>query len=184
MKKIALLGDSIRQIGYGPKVPALLGEGYDVWLPEENGRYCTHTLFFVMSSWREHLAGADVIHWNNGLWDVSMYADGQLFTPLDQYVATMSRIADFLLRNAKTVFFATTTPVTAVHPAIKNEDIARYNAAVVPVLREKGLLIDDLNAVVSADIGRYVRRDDNIHLTEDGIAVCAEAVAEAIRKVC
>lgn len=30
MKKVVLLGDSIRQIGYGTKVPSLLGPGYTV----------------------------------------------------------------------------------------------------------------------------------------------------------
>ena len=34
MKKVTLLGDSIRQIGYGTKVPELLGEEYEV-NPEE-----------------------------------------------------------------------------------------------------------------------------------------------------
>ena len=32
MKKVTLLGDSIRQIGYGTKVPEMLGDEYEVCL--------------------------------------------------------------------------------------------------------------------------------------------------------
>ena len=39
MKKVVLLGDSIRLIGYGTKVPEMLGPEYTVWQPSDNGRY-------------------------------------------------------------------------------------------------------------------------------------------------
>ena len=38
MKKVVLLGDSIRQIGYGKKVAALLEPDYTVWQPDDNCR--------------------------------------------------------------------------------------------------------------------------------------------------
>ena len=38
MKKVVLLGDSIREIGYGTKVPELLKDEFTVWQPEENWR--------------------------------------------------------------------------------------------------------------------------------------------------
>ena len=44
MKKVTLLGDSIRQIGYGTRVPELLGEDYEVFQPEENCRFVKYTL--------------------------------------------------------------------------------------------------------------------------------------------
>ena len=182
MKKVILLGDSIRLIGYGPIVPALLG-GCEVWQPADNGRYSVYTLHALMHYWQNEIRDADVIHWNNGLWDVQRGTDGKPLALLDDYVRTMSRIADLLLKNAKIVIFATTTPVTAVHPDIANADIDRYNAALVPVLEDKGVLVDDLHALMAADIDRFVRKDDNIHLTEDGNAVCAEAVAELIRRI-
>ncbi len=36
MKKVALLGDSMRLIGYGLKVPALLADVAEVWQPDDN----------------------------------------------------------------------------------------------------------------------------------------------------
>ena len=39
MTNITLLGDSIRQIGYGLKVPQLLGESFHVFQPNDNCRF-------------------------------------------------------------------------------------------------------------------------------------------------
>lgn len=47
MKKVILLGDSIRLIGYGTKLPEILGADYDVWQPEENCRFSNYTLRMV-----------------------------------------------------------------------------------------------------------------------------------------
>ena len=44
MKKVVLLGDSIRLWGYGTKVPEMLGEDYEVWQPEDNCRFVKYTL--------------------------------------------------------------------------------------------------------------------------------------------
>jgi sulfur transfer complex TusBCD TusB component (DsrH family) len=44
-----------------------------------------------------------------------------------------------------------------------------------------GIEINDLNAVVSKDILSYIREDDKIHLTDKGIAVCAEQVVKVIK---
>ena len=110
MKKVTLLGDSIRQIGYGKKVPELLGEEYTVFQPTENCRFAKFTLRGVLHEWRAEIEGSDVIHWNNGLWDTCDLGDG-VFTEEDEYVATMLRIARQLKQLGKTVIFATTTPV-------------------------------------------------------------------------
>lgn len=43
-KKVALLGDSIRLIGYGQIVPQMLGENYEVFQTEDNCRFAKYTL--------------------------------------------------------------------------------------------------------------------------------------------
>ena len=126
------------------------------------------------------MSGADVIHWNNGLWDTcDLFGDGP-FTPIDEYVETMLRLARLFRERASTVIFATTTPVAPLNKREKNEDIIQYNAAVVPELIKKGVIINDLYSLVAADIPRYIR-NDHIHLSEEGIEVCANAVEKAIR---
>ena len=95
----------------------------------------------------------------------------------------MLRIADILITKYDKVIFATTTPVTAQNQYNKNSDIEKYNALIVPLLKEKGIIINDLYQLVSSDIDKYIRKDDNIHLSDEGIKVCAEQVADIIRKV-
>ena len=179
--KIALLGDSIRLIGYGTKVPAMLGEAFEVYQPSENCRFSKYTQWCI-HDWCKKMDGCRIIHWNNGLWDVFDHGNG-IFSSEEEYLANMLYIADRLLAVTPNVIFATTTPVTDVHPNIQNADIVRYNEMIVPELQKKGILINDLHALVAADVDRYIRKDDNIHLTEAGIDVCAHRVVDVIKKV-
>lgn len=180
--KITLLGDSIRMMGYGLKVPELLGEDFEVFQPDDNCRFAKYTLRGLFD-WKQDMEGSRIVHWNNGLWDIcNIFGDG-LFTSETEYVENMLRIADILLSRYEKVIFATTTPVTEQNPYNRNEDIERYNDLIVPLLREKGIIINDLYKLVSSDIDKYIRKDDNIHLTDEGIKVCAEQVAAVIKEV-
>lgn len=180
MKKVVLLGDSIRLIGYGLKVPEYLGSEYEVWQPEDNCRYAAY-MFRMLIDFKDKIEGADIIHWNNGLWDlIDELGDGP-FSSVETYVTIMKRIASNLLKLGKKVVFATITPVTAAHYGIKNENVAKYNAALVPELEAMGVIINDLNAVVTPHIDTFIRKDDNIHLTDEGIDVCAKHVANFIK---
>jgi len=181
MKKIALLGDSVRLFGYGTKVPALLGEEYEVYQPQENCRFVKNTLRMVFDH-AEELKGCEVIHWNNGLWDVSrLFEDGELFTSDREYLENMLRVATLLKKITPNVIFATTTPVLEKHPHNDNADIDRFNAILVPKLQEMGIVINDLNSLVKQDPKKYIRSDDMIHLTDEGIDACAEQVVKYIK---
>lgn len=181
MIKVTLLGDSIRLLGYGTKVPELLGEEYSVFQPVGNCRFAKYTLRLLFELDSE-IKGSDIIHWNNGLWDVSdLFGDG-VFTPIDEYVPLMIRIAKLLKQRAKTVIFATTTPVVPGYPYQDNERIKAYNSAIVPELIKMGIVINDLYPVVESDIEKYIRKDDMIHLSDDGIDICAKKVADIIKK--
>lgn len=182
MKKIALLGDSIRLIGYGPRVPVLLGDEYEVFQPADNCRFVKYTLRGLFD-WRAQLTGCGIIHWNNGLWDtsVNLFDDGKPFTSEAEYVENMLRVASELKKLAPRVIFATTTPVRPDYEYNSNEIIDRYNAVIVPKLRAEGIEINDLNALVKPHIHEYIREDDKIHLSEAGISAGAKQVADFIR---
>lgn len=180
--KVTLLGDSIRMIGYGKLVPELLGDEYEVYQPEDNCRFAKYTLRGLFD-WKEKMTGSRIIHWNNGAWDIcNLFGDGP-FSTEDEYITNMLRIADILLSNYEKVIFATTTPVTERNMYNKNSVIERYNKIIVPLLEEKGVVINDLHSIVSKDIERYIRQDDNIHLTDEGAEICAKQVADVIRNV-
>ena len=179
MKKIVLIGDSIRMIGYGTPVADRLKDEYEVWQPDDNCRFAKYTLRGLWD-WQEGMRGADIIHWNNGLWDVcELFGDGE-FTPIDEYVDIMLRLARLLKERAKTVIFATTTPVRPENVHNKNETIKAYNEALVPRLAEMGIVINDLFTPLADNVYKYIS-DDLIHLSEDGIKVATDKVEAVIR---
>ena len=180
MKKIVLIGDSIRLIGYGTPVEERLGGEFEVWQPDDNCRFAQYTLRGVWD-WQDGIKGADIIHWNNGLWDIcKLYGDGE-FTPIDEYVSTMLRLARLFKERAATVIFATTTPVRPENVHNQNEVIDRYNKALVPKLQEIGIVINDLYTPIKTDVYKYIC-EDTIHLSEDGIALAADMVESVIRR--
>ena len=182
MMKVTLLGDSIRLIGYGKLVPELLGDEYEVYQPNDNGRFAKYTLRGLFD-WSAGMSGSRIVHWNNGLWDIcNLFGDGP-FTTEDEYITNMLRIADILLSRYEKVIFATTTPVTERNMYNKNSVIERYNKIIVPLLEQKGIIINDLHSTIVKDIDRYIRQDDNIHLTDEGAEICAKQTSDIIKKV-
>ena len=181
MKKVTLLGDSIRLIGYGPKIPALLGEGYEVFQTEDNCRFVKYTLRMIFDL-REQIQGSDVIHWNNGLWDITsgLFDDGLPFTSEEEYVENMLRVARELKKLGKRIIFATITPVHEEYTYNQNSVIRRYNEIIVPKLQEMGIEINDLYSLVSQDIERYIC-EDKLHLSQEGSELCAKQVADIIK---
>ena len=181
MKKVTLLGDSIRQIGYGTKVPELLGDEYEVFQPEDNCRFVKYTLRMLFD-FREQIKDSDVIHWNNGLWDIvtGLFDDGLPFTSEEEYIENMLRVAKELKKLGKRVIFATITPVHEEYVYNKNSVIRRYNEIIVPKLQEIGIEINDLYSLVSQDIYKYIGADQ-IHLSQEGIDLCAKQVADMIK---
>ena len=180
MKKLVLLGDSIRLIGYGARVAELLGDEYTTWQPEDNCRWADYT-YRMLSDKAEEIKDADIIHWNNGHWDIcDLFGIGP-FTSEEEFVTNMMQILDILQKRHKVIIFSTTTPVRYANKYNKNEVIERYNDLIVPKLRERGVIINDLNSLLKPDIDRYIC-DDNIHLTEEGIELCASRVANCIKE--
>ena len=180
MKKVVLLGDSIRLVGYGKRCAELLGDGYETVGPEDNGRFVKYTLRGVLYEWKPILEGADLIHWNNGLWDICDLGDGP-FTDLDEYIKNMRRVARVLLGYTDKVIFATTTPVS---PKMWGHDINRtmmYNKAAVEALSEYVVAVNDLFSTVKEDTEGNIC-DDLLHLSPKGIELCAEQTADIIRK--
>ena len=180
MKKIILLGDSIR-LSYQNRVTELLGSDYTVWGPDDNSRFASYTLRMLFD-YKAQLEGADVIHFNCGLWDMcDLFGDGP-FTPLEVYVEQMVRIAKILKTYAPggVVIFATTTPPS---PKMWGHDLNRvraYNAAAMAALEPLGILFDDLFTPVAEDIDRMIS-EDYLHASPYGVEILANRVADCIK---
>lgn len=187
-KTVLLLGDSIR-LGYCVRVKEMLKDRADVYYPTENCMFAYYTLRMI-SVWTKLVPdpkAVDVIHFNNGLWDLGQRDGRECLTPLDVYAPTMARIADELhhyFPNAKLVF-ATTTPVNA---AIWNEqhtkgnaEVEKYNAAAVKALAGKVAAVDDLYAFVRDNrVGRFYK--DIVHYQPEGYKLLAEQVVKVVSR--
>lgn len=184
MMKVMLIGDSIR-LSYQSKVTELLEGRAAVNGPQENCRFSSYTLF-SLSTWVPE-NDYDVIQWNNGQWDTCFMPDGKIHTQLKEYLELQNRIAVILRKKTKRLIFATTTPVwpemfasKSIHPR-KNEDIIAYNNAASELLGKNGVEINDLYSCVAKDIKKYISTD-MVHLTNDGVNLCASRVAALIQE--
>ena len=187
MKRIFLIGDSIR-VGYDSHVRALLEDRAQLYWPNDNARFAHYTLRYAQD-WAcqdcdpERI---DVVHWNNGLWDVLHLMDDETpQTPPDEYRRCLTRIARRLKRifpNARIVFALTTSVVEermAPHFHRYNAEIEAYNAAAREVMAQEGIAVDDLYAV-SVAMPLDWHSPDGTHFTEEGYRALAEAVAKAL----
>ena len=206
MKNVILIGDSIR-LGYQARVAELLGDGVKVYAPEENCRYTKFALW-GMFSWMEGWGcpAPDVIHWNTGIWDLHRCtADGEVFTPLSEYLETNRRLAIQMESYCDRLIWATTIPGgreldehkrtnylvgESGRPAVYlcdytdvwNADVERYNEACSKMLSERGIVINDLYSVIAGRTDEYIG-DDGIHPTEAGYEALARQVAAKIREL-
>lgn len=177
--KIALLGDSIR-LGYGTRVEELLSPDFEIFQPADNCRFAKYMLRMLFD-YRDAMKDCKVVHFNVGHWDLcELFGDGT-FSTEEEYRDGVVRIAKTLKSRHDVVIFATTTPVRDENVYNKNSTVARFNRIAVDALSKEGVIINDLNALLVDDIERYIC-SDLIHLTEEGVEICARAVANVISK--
>lgn len=181
MKKVLLLGDSIR-LNYGPKVFRNLDGIAEVVGPADNCRFVRYTIANIRE-WLGVYGNPDVIHWNNGIWDVHHFLDGdeKVLTTLDEYLTDLERLYNRLRLTGAKIIFATSTPCKEGYPLMNNEDIIRYNKAAVELLKDKVDEINDLYSLINSDVEKYIC-NDNLHLSKDGIAAAGNQVTEIIKK--
>ncbi len=178
MKRLLLLGDSIR-LNYAPYVYRKLSDRALITGPEENGRFAKYTLH-ELPGWLRALGRPDVIHWNNGLWDLHHFNGREPLTALADYCDDLTRIYEILRQTGARVVFATCTPVRADNPEWDNGEIAQYNAAAVALMDRWGVPVNDLHRVIAGHEAEWINEDDKIHLNRLGIKAAGDAVIAAV----
>lgn len=191
MKRVLLLGDSIR-MGYQDYVKELLKDQCEViYDRDDNGRFAAYTL------WQAHQhiqkdGPFDLVHWNNGYWDMNIESPlGEAQHPIDEYLHFLRRIIRVFRSQNTKIVFATTTPiledgcandVTNV-PAAKinyrNQWVVDYNTAARELMAQEQIPVNDLYALCMED-PRYYKCSDLLHLTEEGYRRCAQQIARVI----
>ena len=201
MKNVFLIGDSIRygaqsnpdyktsgSPGYGAYVKEILKDEANVYAPNENCRFAQYTLRYLYD-WAKEIdcEKIDVVHWNNGLWDVLRINGDEPLTSIDIYEAMLVRVHRMIrttFPNAKIIFALSTAVIEEwARPDFKryNSDIEKYNEVAKRVLSEKGVIINDLYTV-SAGFDESLHADW-VHFNEEGSEILARAVVEKIRAI-
>jgi hypothetical protein len=178
--RILLMGDSILN-GYLPAVlKALDGQAYvDAWvtptsqgdksLPQQIAEVCAQGPY-------------DIIHFNLGLhgWQKGRIPEGQ-YEPLSHAMVQAFKAS---APKAKLIW-ASTTPVTAqgkpgeLDPEI-NPTIIEHNALAAKVMKEEGVPIDDLGALMSTHLD--LARGDRFHWKPKGTALISAQVVESLQR--
>ena len=191
MKNVMLIGDSIRfgappnSPGYGVYVKEMLKGKADVYAPNDNCRFAQYTLRYLYDWEKEtEREKIDVIHWNNGLWDVLRINGDEPFTPCDVYVYNLKRIHNMLTKrfpNAKIIFALSTAVIEEMaKPEFMryNSDIEKYNQAAKELMETLGVEVNDLYTI-SKKLGRDYH-SDWVHYNSEGSEILAKAVTEKI----
>lgn len=178
LPRILLMGDSILN-GYLPAVTkALAGKAYiDAWVtPTSQGDKS------LPRQIQEVLAQGpyDVIHFNLGLhgWQKGRIPDGE-------YEALTHRMVQAFREHAPKakLIWASTTPVTKQdHPGELDPEInpitVEHNRMAAKVMREEGVPIDDLGALMQPHVD--LARGDRFHWKPEGTAMLAAQVSKCL----
>lgn len=189
---IFLIGDSIMfgsvaSPGYGIYVKENLYRKYNVYYPNENGRFAQYTLR-ALSDWIGHVnaSGIDVVRWNNGLWDVLRLYDDEPLTPIDVYTLMLERVykrIKMLFQYAK-IIFALTTPIIEKNAPKGwmryNSEIEKYNNNAKELMNHLNVNVNDLYSIANQFDESYYA--DWTHFNEKGAKILADAATKNIEK--
>ena len=186
LPRVMLIGDSI-SMGYTIPVRELLKGRANVHRPPVN---CGDTARGVKSidAWLGE-GKWDVIHFNFGLHDLK-YVDeaGNLVAPdkgrqvasVEQYEQNLRQIVERLKKTEARLIWASTTPVPDGSAGLVMSDEVRYNAIAAKIMKDAGIAIDDVHAVVVRNPDFQLPR--NVHFTPEGYTALARVVADSIEK--
>jgi acyl-CoA thioesterase-1 len=185
LPRVLLIGDSI-SMGYTIPVRELLKGKANVLRVLENAGDSARGIA-KLDAW----LGAkkwDAIHFNFGLHDLK-YLDetgkyvspdqGKQVASLTQYEANLRQIVERLKKTDAKLIWASTTPVPEGSLGRVKSDELKYNATALKVMKEFGIEIDDLHAVVT-DGPADMQLPKNVHFTKDGYQALARSVVASI----
>ena len=190
MKNIYLIGDSIRygsktSTGYEYFLRQKLSGKANIFSPNENCRFAQYTLR-ALYDWVDEVDSAkiDIVHWNNGLWDVLRMRGDEPLTPLPVYISMLERVFKTIramFSNAK-IIFALSTPVIEKNAPKGwmryNHEIEEYNLAAAQLMEKLGVKVNDLYAVAKDFDESYYA--DWVHFNDIGANILADEIMERL----
>jgi hypothetical protein len=178
LPRVLLIGDSI-SIGYTPLVRRLLQGKANVHRIPTNGGPTTNGLA-CLKQWLGDDPW-DVVHFNWGLHDLRIMADGKRQVPPETYEQNLRELARQLKATGARLIWASTTPVPEgkLNPPRDPADVIAYNAIARRIMEESRIAVDDLYACALPQLAK-IQRPTNVHFTAEGSAVLARQVVASI----
>jgi len=132
----------------------------------------------------------DVIHFNWGLHDLKYVRTegektildaetGEQVRSVEAYAENMKELIALMKASGARLIFATTTPVPPGAGGRNVGDAKRYNEAVLPLMKQEGVMVNDLYALVYPKLSEY-QRPANVHFLPEGSQAMAKQVAAKI----
>jgi lysophospholipase L1-like esterase len=179
LPRVLLIGDSI-SMGYTLPVRELLKGKANVHRPSSN---CSST-GNGLNSLKAWLGEGkwDVIHFNFGLHDAKLPPEGVRHAPPEVYEANLRKLVKQMQATGATLIFATTTPVPnggVISPTRRFGSVDEYNQVALKVMKENGVLVDDLNSLIAPKVAALQIPND-VHFTKEGSLEMAVEVARVI----
>jgi acyl-CoA thioesterase-1 len=178
LPRVLLLGDSI-SISYTLPVREALKGKATVHRPPTN---CSSTgnALNHLDSWLGK-GKWDVIHFNFGLHDAKLPPEGVRHAPPALYEKNLRELVKRLQATGATLVWASTTPVPnggIISPTRRFGSVDEYNAIARKVMEESGVVIDDLNTVITPHLATQLPSD--VHYSREGSAILAKAVVASV----
>ncbi len=180
LPRVLLIGDSI-SIGYTLPVRQLLEGKANVHRILTNGGP-TKNIEPNLTKWLG-TGHWDVIHFNFGLHDLKRMEDGKPQVDLETYEKNLRALIAQLKTTGAKLIWASTTPVPEgkINPPRDPADVVKYNEVALKVMKENGVLVDDLFTTVTPKLKEY-QLPLNVHFNNDGYKFLGQAVADRIRE--
>lgn len=190
--KILIIGDSI-SIGYTPFVQEKFGDQAIVKHNPGNAQH-TGTGLEKIEKWIGN-KDWDIIQINWGLWDLCYRhpdskeygnrdkVNGTLTYSLDDYQANLDTLVTKIqkISDAKLIF-VTTTYVPENEAGRIKEDVQKYNKVAKEVMREHGVIINNLYKPSVSIHKKYGLGDDDVHYTPEGYEQLGNLVYEFLER--
>ena len=185
LPRVLLIGDSI-SMGYTIPVREAFAGKANVLRVMENGGETARGVK-KLDAWLGD-GKWDVIHFNFGLHDLKYLDAAGKYVPPDQgkqvatladYEAHLRTIVARLQKTGARLVWASTTPVPDGSLGRVQGDEVRYNAVAERVMKELGVPVDDLHAVVTGGPAG-MQLPKNVHYTPEGYKLLAKSVVASI----
>jgi len=192
LPKALVIGDSICISGYSEPLKELLKGQVDVKI---GAALSSKITLSGIDSTLKTLLGegkADVIHFNCGLWDMcivsydettgNFYNDtlkGQRMVDPATYEKNLRELVRILKGRTDKLIWGTITPIPDPGPGRHSGDEYLYNKIAEVVMKENGVMIDDLYSSMLPHLKEYGIRSD-VHFNKDGQAFMAKQVADSL----